>query len=82
MTDSQYLRANLLKLMAAPGLKSIPQPLEYWRRNLICVVGEVSREQTEAVLTELEGVGLITSQVDPLGTRRYWVTPAGVALAS
>jgi len=79
MTSAQYNRSQLLMLMAAGGMNPIPQPLEYWRKNLICVVGEVKPAEVEEALSKLEEAGLVASQVDALTIRRYWVTPNGVA---
>lgn len=58
---------------------AIPQPVEYWRRHLMCVVGSVSKNETEEVLFALEEAGLVESNLDPLGVRRFMVTPKGIA---
>lgn len=77
MTDPQYLRSVLLDLMAAGGVNPIPEPLEYWRRQLSTVAGRVSKAETEEALTALEEAGCIKSQLDPLTVRRYWITESG-----
>lgn len=79
MHDTQALRTVMLDLVAAAGANPIPQPVEYWRRNLMCVVGRVSKAETEEVLFALEEAGLVTSALDPLTIRRFAVTPAGLA---
>ena len=79
MHDTQSLRSVMLDLVAAGGASPIPQPVEYWRRNLMCVVGRVSKAETEEVLFALEEAGLVTSALDPLGVRRFAVTPTGLA---
>jgi hypothetical protein len=68
----------MLELVAAGGAKPIPQPVEYWRRNLMCVVGRISKAETEEVLFALEEAALVTSALDPLGVRRFSVTPGGL----
>lgn len=82
MTDPQYLRSTLLDLMAACGANPIPQPLEYWRRQLAGVAGRVSKGQTEEALIALEEADLIKSDLDPLSMRRYWVTEAGIRVST
>lgn len=79
MHDTQSLRSVMLDLVAAGGAAPIPQPVEYWRRNLMCVVGRVSKTETEEVLFALEEAGLVASALDPLGLRRFSVTPTGLA---
>lgn len=77
MTDPQYLRSTLLDLMAACGTNPIPQPLEYWRRQLATVAGRVSKPETEEALTALEEAGCVKSELDALSIRRYWITESG-----
>ena len=82
MTDPQCLRATLLDLMAACGANPIPQPLEYWRRQLATVAGRVTKAETEEALAALEEAGLIKSQLDPLSIRQFWVTDSGVRVST
>ena len=77
MTDPQYLRSQLLDLMAACGTNPIPQPLEYWRRQLATVAGRVSKPETEEALIALEEAGCIKSDLDALTVRRYAITESG-----
>lgn len=78
MHDSQALRSIMLPLIAEGAM---PQPVEYWRRHLMCVAGFVTKAQTEEVLFALEDAGLVESAIDLLTVRRFSATPKGIAAA-
>lgn len=82
MIDPQFLSTTLLDLMAACGAKPIPMPLQYWLAQLKTVVGQITKPQLIEVLKNLEDAGLVTSKLDPLGVRRFWVTEAGVRVST
>ncbi len=81
MKDTAYFRSVMLEQLAAQGPNPIPQPAEYWRRNLSCVVGAVSMDETRECLDALDEAGLVQSGLDPVGVRRYSATAAGQAAA-
>jgi hypothetical protein len=68
--------------MAACGASPIPNTLEYWRRQLATVAGRISKAQVEEALAMLEDAGLITSTLDALGMRQYWITAAGMRVSA
>lgn len=79
MHDTQALRSVALDLLAAAGATPIPQPVEYWRRNMLAVVGRITKAEVEEVLFALEDAGLVSSALDPLGVRRFAITTTGLA---
>ena len=82
MLDRTSLRSSLLEALGAQTDPVMPMPAEYWRRQLMAALGKVSLAETLETLEALEESGLIASAADPLGIRRYSITPAGRAALS